>query len=78
MTKSPWLPAIAFALLSTLFFSSCAAPNPDVEEGVGSRPIPGTAVYRVVDAVAGVVCWTYDGTGISCLPIEQTKIKIGE
>lgn len=34
-------------------------------------------VFRIVDDDAGVVCWIYlggDPGGISCLPIEQTRL----
>jgi len=34
-------------------------------------------MYRVEDAEAGVVCWIYSGFekgGVSCLPIEQTRL----
>lgn len=39
-------------------------------------------VEQIVDKKSGVVCYTYDhvngGGGISCLPINQTNISIGE
>ena len=35
-------------------------------------------VHRLVDEEAGVVCYfytTYGGSGISCLPLEQTRLE---
>jgi hypothetical protein len=41
----------------------------------------GFNVTRFVDAEAGVVCWVFSpgqggGGGISCLPIDQTKLEV--
>jgi len=51
--------------------------NPDNQERLSSV---GT-VYRYIDAEAGVVCWIVDGGyngGMSCLPIGETDLRIGE
>lgn len=45
-----------------------------------SEIVTGSGLFRYVDSDAGVVCWvskTYDGlrgTGMSCLPIEDTML----
>lgn len=36
-------------------------------------------LLRELDQEAGVVCWTFQKRdGISCLPIEKTKLKAGQ
>lgn len=34
-----------------------------------------TTLRRTVDAEAGVVCWSRDEGGLSCLPIDQTLLN---
>ena len=36
-------------------------------------------IERFIDDEAGVVCWRYKNNGgISCLPISDTKLRVGE
>jgi len=35
---------------------------------------PRMSVVRIIDSDARVVCWLYNGRGISCLPINSTKL----
>ena len=41
----------------------------------------GYGVFRFIDHEAGVVCWVYKGSekgGISCLPLGETRLDVGE
>jgi hypothetical protein len=33
-------------------------------------------VRRVVDQEAGIACWIYNTSGISCLPLSQTTLDL--
>lgn len=63
---------IALAALIVLV-TACKPPIADPP-----AELPNRRIERHVDLEAGVVCWTmnyaYDKGGISCLPIEQTKL----
>jgi len=63
---------IALSALIVLV-TACA---PAVSEPVGDNGVE-RYIERYVDTEAGVTCWIYSNGyqgGISCLPIEQTKL----
>lgn len=66
---------VIVALIGVLIVvSSCAAPNTN---GYGESPrilTSDASVRRWIDREAGVVCWIYTNSGISCLPLAQTSI----
>ena len=59
-----------------LILTSCVPEGVTVEQ----PDIIKSNVTRFIDEEAGVVCWEYDGYrsgGISCLPIDETKLGQG-
>lgn len=58
--------------LALVLIVGCAPAMPDDVELV-SNNIP---IRRYVDEEAGVVCWMYYSNGISCLPVDQTKLEV--
>lgn len=61
-------------VLCLLLFVSCVPPHEDVVD----VPVGYNTAQRFVDEEAGVVCWTYifsAGAGMSCLPINQTRLE---
>ena len=52
--------------------------QPAGENSVQPDSIP-RFIERFIDDEAGVVCWRYKNNGgISCLPISDTKLRVGE
>lgn len=66
---------ILVVLMVTMLAVSCGSPPSPEQEGVGWTHISG-ALYRIIDVEAGVVCYI-DG-GIFCLPIDQTRLRVGK
>lgn len=79
---------ILLLLLLALTLSACqprvpagdSLPDPGKE--MGALDVHGSIIYvsRYIDHEAGVACWvsaTYNiyGGGISCLPLDQTKLR---
>lgn len=64
-----------FLLITVLIaLTACAAPAV-MQGAVTSDP----SIMRWTDREAGVVCWVYYGYnkgGISCLPIDETRLEI--
>ena len=71
--------------LVLIFMIACARPEYQDSQGakpqtIGRISIDGYGGYveRITDNEAGVVCWVlmgYEKGGISCLPLEQTKLS---
>jgi hypothetical protein len=54
--------------MAVLSLSGCSTRG-DIPSGLNH-----TGVERHIDPEAGVVCWTYNAHGISCLPISETTL----
>ena len=71
-----WL-LVAVMLLAVLLIGSSCETSVQ-EPGVSDSIHLSSSVSRFVDLDAGVVCWIYEGNergGISCLPIDQTRLR---
>jgi hypothetical protein len=58
-------------LIWLLMLISCAAP------AMPDQAKPDLWTSRIIDEEAGVICWVYKAGyagGISCLPLEQTRL----
>lgn len=69
-------------LISLLVLMSCGPMRPEPPSEAVDNPLKPVVfynsygAYRFVDREAGVVCWVWNVTGgISCLPIDATKLK---
>ena len=68
---------IAVFIIGVFALSACA----DIDTGSGSVHITND-IERFIDREAGVVCWVFEDTvyeggagGLSCLPLDVTKLK---
>lgn len=65
-------------LIASLFLLVLAGCTKIPEDRVFRTPIPdgwNIQILRYVDREAGVVCYTYQGRGLSCLPLGSTKLR---
>lgn len=59
-------------ILISLIAPQCDSPSPQGRWGVY---VEGTAVTRIVDYDAQVVCWIVRSDSIDCLPITDTALS---
>lgn len=70
-----------FALVVVaVFLASCQpAPQEPPPPYVEITKLFGSGVtsvlYRVIDKQAGVVCYTFNGNGVSCMPVKDTLLQ---
>ena len=58
-----------------LFVGACAGAPQAVDPLPEMTRISQLPVQRFIDEKAGVVCWLYEGYGISCLDIDVTDLE---
>lgn len=64
-----------FAVFILVMCASCSNASPLNSAECKNAIVVDGCIYRYMDEEVGVVCWyTYKG-GISCLPIDQTKLS---
>jgi hypothetical protein len=60
------VPGLLVGAVILLTASQCGPPP--------GKDIPNPAIVRYTDEEAGVVCWTMLANGISCLPLDETRL----
>jgi len=72
-----WTSRAVVTILAVATVAACAmfgcAPSSDEAPQAPFTSL-GHGVYRQVDAEAGMVCYVYASSGISCVPLAQTRL----